>query len=112
MDDYTIELFIRMLDECKELDVNISELLRFVFICLYKNYDESELIKIKMLFTKHGEIPLNMYINQLNTSHKAAFYYYSYYVTGLKETDFDNYKLEMYYLKHEKKYNPINFIGV
>ena len=108
----TIETFINLLDECKEFDVNISRLLRFVFICLYKNYDEAKLIKVKMLFTKHGEIPLNMYINQINTSNDAGFYYYSYYVDGLKETDFDSFKLEMYYLSHEKKYNPVNFIGV
>ena len=112
MDDYTIDLFIKLLDECKELNVNISKLLRFVFICLYKNYDEIILIKIKMLLTKHGEIPLNMYINQLTTSNDAGFYYYSYYLEGLKEKDLENFKLEMYYLSHEKKYNPINFVGV
>jgi GTP-binding protein EngB required for normal cell division len=112
MDDYTIELFINLLDECKGLNVDISKLLRFVFICLYKNYDEIILIKIKMLLAKHGEIPLNMYINQLTTSNDAGFYYYSYYLEGLKENDLENFKLEMYYLSHEKKYNPINFVGV
>lgn len=112
MDNYTIDLFIKLLDECKELDVNISTLLRFVFICLYKNYDETKLIQIKMLLTKHGEIPLNMYINQINTSNDAGLYYYSYYVYGLKEEDFDDFKLEMYYLSHEKKHNPINFVGL
>ena len=109
---HAIDTFINLLDECKELDVNISRLLRFVFICLYKYYDETKLIKIKMLFTKHGEIPLNMYINQYITNNDAGCYYYSYYLDGLKETDYDTFKLEMYYLSYEKKYNPINFIGV
>lgn len=112
MDNYTIELFIKFLDECRELNVNISILLRFVFICLYKNYDEPKLIKIKMLLTKYGEIPLNMYVNQINTSNDSGFYYYNYFVIGLREKDLENFKLEMYYLSHEKKYNPINFIGV
>jgi GTP-binding protein EngB required for normal cell division len=110
MDSYTIELFIKLLDECVSLNVNISRLLRFVFICLYRNYDEIKLIKIKMLLTKHGEIPLNMYVSQIN-QRIDAYYYYSYYLDGLKEQDYDNFELEMYYLSHEKKYNPINFVG-
>lgn len=111
-DLYTIDKFILLLTECESLNVDISKLLRFIFICLYRNYDQCKLIKIKMLLTKHGEIPLNMYVSRISEHGDPGHRYYIYYQEGLEVKDLEELKLELYYLSYEKKHNPINFVGL
>jgi GTP-binding protein EngB required for normal cell division len=102
---------IEVLDKCSEIDVNLSELLRFLIMnqlhCI--NNNNSLFIK-KMLYRRYGEIIINEYIlREFNSSASAPF---DKFVKGLTSEDLNSkeHKLDMYYLNYERQHNEYNFM--
>jgi predicted GTPase len=106
-DKHTINKFVELLNECEKIDVNISKFIRFVLICLFKTYERKDLVKVFMVLSRYGEIPLNTYLGKviLNDNHINNIPY----IDGLEESDLSSMQLEMYYLSYEKIHNPFNF---
>jgi len=110
-DDNRIDDLIEVLDKCSEIDVNLSELLRFLIMnqlhCI--NNNNSLFIK-KMLYRRYGEIIISEYIlREFNSSASAPF---GKFVKGLTSEDLNSkeHKLDMYYLNYERQHNEYNFM--
>jgi GTP-binding protein EngB required for normal cell division len=106
-----IDDLIEVLDKCSEIDVNLSELLRFLIMnqlhCI--NNNNSLFIK-KMLYRRYGEIIISEYIlREFNSSASAPF---DKFVKGLTSEDLNSkeHKLDMYYLNYERQHNKYNFM--
>ena len=110
-DGNRIDDLIEVLDKCSEIDVNLSELLRFLIMnqlhCI--NNNNSLFIK-KMLYRRYGEIIISEYIlREFNSSASAPF---GKFVKGLTSEDLNSkeHKLDMYYLNYERQHNEYNFM--
>ena len=110
-DGNRIDDLIEVLDKCSEIDVNLSELLRFLIMnqlhCI--NNNNSLFIK-KMLYRRYGEIIISEYIlREFNSSASAPF---DKFVKGLTSEDLNSkeHKLDMYYLNYERQHNKYNFM--
>ena len=106
-----IDDLIEVLNKSSEIDVNLSELLRFLIMnqlhCI--NNNNSLFIK-KMLYRRYGEIIISEYIlREFNTSASAPF---GKFVKGLTSEDLNSkeHKLDMYYLNYERQHNEYNFM--
>jgi hypothetical protein len=108
-----IDDLIEALDKCNEIDVDLSELLRFLIMnqLNYINNNNSLFIK-KMLYRRYGEIIISEYIlRELNIS--SASTPFDKFVKGLTAEDLNSKEhiLDMYYLNYEKEQNPYNFMN-
>jgi hypothetical protein len=110
-EDSSIDDLIEALDKCCDIDVNLSELLRFLVMnqlhCI--NNNNSLFIK-KMLYRRYGEIIISEYIlREFNSSASAPF---GKFVKGLTSEDLNSkeHKLDMYYLNYERQHNEYNFM--
>ena len=111
--DNQIEHLIEALDKCNEIDVDLSELLRFLIMnqLNYINNNNSLFIK-KMLYRRYGEIIISEYIlRELNISSESTPF--DKFVKGLTAEDLNSKEhiLDMYYLNYEKEQNPYNFMN-
>lgn len=111
-EDSSIDDLIEALDKCCDIDVNLSELLRFLIMnqlhCI--NNNNSLFIK-KMLYRRYGEIIISEYIlrefdNIISSTPFDKF------VKGLTAEDLNSneHKLDMYYLDYEREHNEYNFM--
>ena len=111
-EDSSIDDLIEALDKCCDIDVNLSELLRFLIMnqlhCI--NNNNSLFIK-KMLYRRYGEIIISEYIlrefdNIISSTPFDKF------VKGLTSEDLNSneHKLDMYYLDYEREHNEYNFM--
>ena len=108
-EDSSIDDLIEALDKCCEINVNLSELLRFLIMnqlnCI--NNNNSLFIK-KMLYRRYGEIIISEYIlREFNSSSP-----FDKFVKGLTAEDLNSneHRLDMYYLDYERKHNEYNFM--
>jgi GTP-binding protein EngB required for normal cell division len=113
-DGNRIDDLIDALDECSEIDVDLSELLRFLIMnqldCI--NNNNSLFIK-KMLYRRYGEIIISEYIlREFNNS--SASVPFDKFVKGLTVSDLtsNEHKLDMYYLNYEKEHNIYSFMYI
>ena len=103
-----IKELIYLLKECELIVPNMSNFIRFILINLYSTHQSNDLFTTQMLFHKHGEIPLYMYLTNILDKSKIDI---NLYVCGLMENDEDTYQLELYYISYEKTHNSINFVN-
>ena len=113
-DDNRIDDLIDALDECSEIDVDLSELLRFLIMnqldCINNN---NTLFIKKMLYRRYGEIIISEYIlREFNNS--SASTPFDKFVKGLTVSDLtsNEHKLDMYYLNYEKEHNIYSFMYI
>ena len=113
-DDNRIDDLIDALDECCEIDVDLSELLRFMIMnqldCINNN---NTLFIKKMLYHRYGEIIISEYIlREFNNS--SASSPFDKFVKGLTVSDLtsNEHKLDMYYLNYEKEHNIYSFMYI
>lgn len=106
---YNIRQLIKVLKQCDEIGVNISEFLRFIMINLYTQYDSDTLFKKLMLFQKYQEIPMYTYLQNLLQNLNVDI---NIIINGLKSDDLksDNHALELYYISYEQK-TQVNFVN-
>jgi GTP-binding protein EngB required for normal cell division len=111
-EDSSIDDLIEMLDKCSEIDVNLSELLRFLIMnqmnCI--NNNKSLFIK-KMLYRRYGEIIISEYILR-EFDNIVLSMSFDKFVKGLTAEDLNSneHKLDMYYLDYERQHNEYNFM--
>lgn len=111
-EDSSIDDLIEMLDKCSEIDVNLSELLRFLIMnqlhCI--NNNNSLFIK-KMLYRRYGEIIISEYILH-EFDNIVSSTPFDKFVKGLTAEDLNSneHKLDMYYLDYEREHNEYNFM--
>jgi hypothetical protein len=104
-----VDELIEFLDKCCDIDVNLSELLRFLIMnqlhCI--NNNNSLFIK-KMLYRRYGEIIISEYILREFDSSSS----FDKFVKGLTREDLNSkeHKLDMYYLEYERQHNEYNFM--
>lgn len=112
-DNKNIDELINLLDKCCQIDVNLSELLRFLIINQLCSMDNKKLFIKKMLYRRHGEILISEYISQEFDNSKLSVPF-DRFIKGLNASDLDSkeHTLDMYYLKYEKTHNKFNFICV
>ena len=104
-----IEQLIQILDDCSNIGVNLSELLRFLIINNLSSLiiTQHELFVKGMIYKKYGELLISNFI-----SNKHGFdLSIEWIIRGLKNEDLKspNNKLDLYYLNYEKQQNSINF---
>jgi GTP-binding protein EngB required for normal cell division len=103
-----VEELIEILDKCCQINVNLSEFLRFLIMNqLYCVNNDTLFIK-KMLYRRYGEIIISEYISR-EFDNSASF---DKFIKGLTAADLINndHKLDMYYLDYEKEHNEFNFM--
>jgi hypothetical protein len=111
-EDSSIDDLIEALDKCCDIDVNLSELLRFLVMnqlhCI--NNNNSLFIK-KMLYRRYGEIIISEYILR-EFDNIVSSTPFDKFVKGLTREDLNSneHKLDMYYLDYEKQHNEYNFM--
>ena len=106
-----VEELIEILDKCCQINVNLSEFLRFLIMNqLYCVNNDTLFIK-KMIYRRYGEIIISEYISREfdNSASSASF---DKFIKGLYRADMINHehKLDMYYLRYEKENNHYNFM--
>lgn len=105
-----VDELIEILDKCCEIDVNLSEFLRFLIMNqLYCVNNDTLFIK-KMIYRRYGEIIISEYISR-EFDNSASF---NKFIKGLTAADFisNEHKLDMYYLNYEKEKNHYNFMCI
>ena len=112
-DKENIDELINLLDKCCQIDVNLSEFLRFLIINQLCNINNEKLFIKKMLYHRHGEIIISEYILQEFDNSKLSVPF-DRFIKGLSASDLDSkeHKLDIYYLNYEKIHNKFNFICV
>jgi hypothetical protein len=104
-----IDDLIEVLDKCCEINVNLSELLRFLIMNQLNCINNNNLLFIKkMLYRRYGEMIISEYIlREFNSSSP-----FDKFVKGVKREDLNSkeHKLDMYYLNYEKTHNVYNFM--
>ena len=108
-----VDELIEILDKCCDIDVNLSEFLRFLIMNqLYCVNNDTLFIK-KMIYRRYGEIIISEYISREfdNSASSASF---DKFIKGLYRADMINHehKLDMYYLRYEKENNHYNFMCI
>jgi hypothetical protein len=108
-----VDELIELLDKCCEINVNLSEFLRFLIMNqLYCVNNDTLFIK-KMIYRRYGEIIISEYISREfdNLASSASF---DKFIKGLTAADLTNkeHKLDMYYLNYEKENNHYNFMCI
>ena len=109
LEEDNIKLLIGLFKECEPLQINISQFMRFVLINLYEAYTANNLYKKYMLFKKHGEIPMCMYLSSLVQNKSVDE---EVFITGLTQfyVSSSTNALELYYISYEKQNNALNFV--
>ena len=109
LEEDNIKLLIGLFKECESLQINISQFIRFVLINLYEAYTANNLYKKYMLFKKHGEIPMCMYLSLLVQNKSVDE---EVFITGLTQSYVSSSAnaLELYYISYEKQNNALNFV--
>ena len=105
-----VDELIEILDKCCQINVNLSEFLRFLIMNqLYCVNNDTLFIK-KMIYRRYGEIIISEYISR-EFDNSASF---NKFIKGLYRTDMINHehKLDMYYLHYEKENNHYNFMCI
>jgi GTP-binding protein EngB required for normal cell division len=106
-----IDRLIQLLEQCSKTGTNLSKILRFVIINQLNLDKDGELYKKGLLYEKYRELPIRSYISQLSKIFKVRPHIQE-VIVGLEPSDFETYKLDLYYLKYEREYNPINFVNM
>jgi GTP-binding protein EngB required for normal cell division len=104
-----VEQLIQILDDCSNIGVNLSELMRFLIINRLSSLiiTEHELFVKELLYKKYGELLISNFISNKRGSDLSI----DWIIRGLKNEDLNspNNKLDLYYLNYEKQQNSINF---
>ena len=110
LEEDNIKLLIGLFKECESLQINISQFIRFVLINLYEAYTANNLYKKYMLFKKHGEIPMCMYLSSVVQNKSVDE---EVFITGLTQSYVSSSAnaLELYYISYEKQNNALNFVN-
>lgn len=104
---------INLLVKCSEIDVNLSELLRFLIINQMHCINSESLFIKKMIYRRYGEMIISEYISR-DFDNIAASASFNKIIKGLTEEDIydpEN-QLDMYYLNYEKKHKPYSFMYI
>ena len=103
-----VQQLIQILDDCINIGVNLSELLRFLILnSLSSLITDHELFVKGMIYKKYGELLISNFISNKQGSELSI----EWIIRGLKNEDLKgpNNKLDLYYLNYEKQQNSINF---
>jgi len=109
LEEDNIKLLVGLFKECELLQINISRFIRFVLTNLYEAYPVNNLYKKYMLFKKHREIPMCMYLSTFLQNKSADE---DVFITGLTPAYMSSSAnaLELYYISYEKENNALNFV--
>jgi hypothetical protein len=105
--------FIDLLVKCSEIDVNLSELLRFLIINQMHCINNESLFIKQMIYRRYGEMIISEYISR-EFDNSAASAPFNKFIKGLTEEDIygpEN-QLDLYYLNYEKKHKPYSFMYI
>jgi GTP-binding protein EngB required for normal cell division len=104
---------LSILNEIVELDVIISELLRFLIINNYvsSNYTDEIIIYKMMIYKKYGEIPIATFLNLTNNGSIKTIS--KQFIRGLTSEILESpeYALDIFYLNYESAFNTTNFVN-